>query len=192
MVTIRLLGEAGRRFGRSFVLDVKNAAEAVRALCVQMPAMRQYLIDSGDNGILWRVVTEDPMGVDEEGLFAPCSKRVVLAPQPAGRGAVGRIILGVALIAGAFIIGQPWLGQFAFNLFVGVGTSLVLGGIAQLLTPTPQTTASRSSEEQRNSFTFDKSNVNTAQGSVVPVLYGERIVGSLPVISFSIELQNSL
>jgi len=192
MVTIRLLGEAGRRFGRSFVLDVKNAAEAVRALCVQMPAMRQYLVESGDNGIQWRVVTEDPLGLDEEGLFAPCSKRVVLAPQPAGRGAVGRIILGVALVAGAFIIGQPWLGKFAFNLFVGVGTSLVLGGIAQLLTPTPQTTASRSNEEQRNSFTFDKSNVNTAQGSVVPVLYGERIVGSLPVISFSIELQNSL
>lgn len=192
MVTIRLLGEAGRRFGRSFVLDVKNAAEAVRALCVQMPAMRQYLIESGDNGINWRVVTEDPLGLDEEGLFAPCSKRVVLAPQPAGRGAVGRIILGVALIAGALIIGQPWLGKFAFNLFVGVGTSLVLGGIAQLLTPTPQTTASRSNEEQRNSFTFDKSNINTAQGSVVPVLYGERIVGSLPVISFSIELQNSL
>jgi len=192
MVTIRLLGEAGRRFGRSFVLDVKNAAEAVRALCVQMPAMRQYLVESGDNGIQWRVVTEDPLGLDEEGLFAPCSKRVVLAPQPAGRGAVGRIILGVALVAGAFIIGQPWLGQFAFNLFVGVGTSLVLGGIAQLLTPTPQTTASRSNEEQRNSFTFDKSNVNTAQGSVVPVLYGERIVGNLPVISFSIELQNSL
>ena len=192
MVTIRLLGEAGRRFGRSFVLDVKNAAEAVRALCVQMPAMRQYLVESGDNGIQWRVVTEDPLGLDEEGLFAPCSKRVVLAPQPAGRGAVGRIILGVVLIAGAFIIGQPWLGKFAFNLLVGVGTSLVLGGIAQLLTPTPQTTASRSNEEQRNSFTFDKSNINTAQGSVVPVLYGERIVGSLPVISFSIELQNSL
>jgi len=192
MVTIRLLGEAGRRFGRSFVLDVKNAAEAVRALCIQMPAMRQYLVDSGDNGINWRVVTEDPMGLDEEGLFAPCSKRVVLAPQPAGRGAVGRIILGVVLIAGAFIIGQPWLGKFAFNLLVGVGTSLVLGGIAQLLTPTPQTTASRSNEEQRNSFTFDKSNINTAQGSVVPVLYGERIVGSLPVISFSIEMQNSL
>jgi predicted phage tail protein len=69
---------------------------------------------------------------------------------------------------------------------------MVLGGVAQLLTPTPNTNATRSSEEQRNSFTFDKSNVNTAQGSVVPVLYGERIVGSLPVISFSIELQNSL
>jgi len=192
MVTIRLLGEAGRRFGRKFTLDVKNAAEAVRALCVQMPAMRQYLLDSSDNGILWRVVTEDPLGLDEEGLLSPCSKRVVLAPQPAGRGSVGRIILGVALIAGAFIIGQPWLGKFAFNLFVGVGTSMVLGGIAQLLTPTPATTASRSREEQQNSFTFDKSNANTIQGSVVPVLYGERIIGSLPVLSFSIELQNSL
>jgi predicted phage tail protein len=190
MVTIRLLGEAGRRFGRSFVLDVKNAAEAVRALCVQMPAMRQYLIDSGDNGILWRVVTEDPMGVDEEGLFAPCSKRVVLAPQPAGRGAVGRIILGVALVIASVVITFGTVGGGV--PFAKAGLALIFGGVAQLLTPTPVTTASRSSEEQRNSFTFDKSNVNTAQGSVVPVLYGERIVGSLPVISFSIELQNSL
>jgi predicted phage tail protein len=37
MVTIRLLGEAGRRFGRQFKLAVKTPAEAVRALCVQIP-----------------------------------------------------------------------------------------------------------------------------------------------------------
>jgi len=190
MVTIRLLGEAGRRFGRKFTLDVKNAAEAVRALCVQMPAMRQYLLDSSDNGILWRVVTEDPQGLDEEGLLAPCSKRVVLAPQPAGRGAVGKILLGVALVIASVAITFGTVG--GGMPFAKAGLALIFGGIAELLTPTPQVAASRSPEEQRNSFTFDKSNVNTAQGSVVPVLYGERIVGSLPVISFSIELQNSL
>ena len=43
MVTIQLLGEAGRRFGRRFQLAVKTPAEALRALCVQIPALRQYL-----------------------------------------------------------------------------------------------------------------------------------------------------
>jgi predicted phage tail protein len=96
---------------------------------------------------------------------------------------VALVIASVAITFGTMGGGTP---------LALAGLSMIFGGVAQLLTPTPVTTASRSSEEQRNSFTFDKSNVNTAQGSVVPVLYGERIVGSLPVISFSIELQNSL
>jgi len=54
------------------------------------------------------------------------------------------------------------------------------------------TTEGRSFEEQKKSFTFDKSNANTQQGEVVPVLYGERIIGSLAVLSFGLELQNSL
>jgi len=190
MVTIRLLGEAGRRFGRKFTLDVKSAAEAVRALCVQIPGMRQYLLDSGSNGILWRVVTENPLGMDEEGLMAPCSKRVVLAPQPAGRGAVGKILLGVALVIASVAITFGTMGGGTPLALAGL--SMIFGGIAALLTPTPRALSTSSSDAQRNSFTFDKSNVNTAQGSVVPVLYGERIIGSLPVISFSIELQNSL
>jgi predicted phage tail protein len=50
----------------------------------------------------------------------------------------------------------------------------------------------RNQAEQLNSFTFDKSNANTSQGEVVPVLYGERIIGALPVLSFGLELQNHL
>jgi len=53
-------------------------------------------------------------------------------------------------------------------------------------------TSGRSREEQQRAYTFDKSNANTQQGEVVPVLYGERIIGSLPVLSFGLELQNSL
>jgi predicted phage tail protein len=86
-----------------------------------------------------------------------------------------------------------------------IGAALRFGGIADLLTPTPKmpnvagpggigsgATSGRSREEQERSFTFDKSNANTQQGEVVPVLYGERIIGSLPVLSFGLELQNSL
>jgi len=215
MVTIRLIGEAGRRFGRQFKLAVKTPAEAVRALCVQIPGLRQYLLDSEQNGIGWRAITEHPSGLDEEGLLWPMSKRFVLAPIPAGKGGVGKIIAGVALVAvsilfapaGAFAGGLFTLGAQAVPIVAGIGLSLAFSGVADLLTPTPKmpnvfgggggfsgsgATGGRSREDQRKSFTFDKSNANTQQGEVVPVLYGERIIGSTAILSFGLELQNSL
>jgi len=215
MVTIRLLGEAGRRFGRQFRLAVKTPAEAIRALCVQIPALRQYLLESEENGIRWRAITEHPHGLDEEQLHWPLSKRFVLAPIPTGRGGVGKIILGVALVAFSIFVpaigatGAPWLfGLTNFTAIGVLGGALIVGGIADLLTPTPKmtnvasglgggfsgtgATSGRSREDQRKSFTFDKSNANTQQGEVVPVLYGERIIGSTPILSFGLELQNSL
>lgn len=212
MVTIRLLGEAGRRFGRKFQLAVKTPAEAMRALCIQIPALRQYLLESGEKGINWRVVTEHPDGLDEEQLLWPMSKRMVLAPLPAGRGATGKIIAGVALVAAAIVFAPGGLlAGSIFNFTLGpaaataigsIGFSLAFSGVAELLTPTPKmpnvknlggsSVSGRDESEQLNSFTFDKSNANTIQGDVVPVLYGERIVGSLPVLSFGLELQNYL
>jgi predicted phage tail protein len=211
MVTIRLLGEAGRRFGRRFQLAVKTPAEALRALCVQLPDLRQYLLESGENGINWRVVTEDPMGLDEDQMLWPLSKRMVLAPLPAGRGGAGKILAGVALVALAVLLlpGAPLAGALGFSIggqavaaIGSISLSLIFGGVAEMLTPTPKMptvggvvgggpTEGRSTD-QLKSFTFDKSNANTIQGDVVPVLYGERIVGALPVLSFGLELQNSL
>jgi predicted phage tail protein len=212
MVTIRLLGEVGRKFGRRFQLAVKTPAEALRALCVQIPELRQYLLESGEKGINWRVVTDHAMGLEEDQLLWPMSKRMVLAPIPAGRGAVGKIIAGVALVALSIVTAGATLGLFGLGTIglsafsaplAGIGLSLIFGGVAQLLTPTPKmpnvggsvgggATAGRSTEEQLNSFTFDKSNANSLQGEVVPVLYGERIIGALPVLSFGLELQNWL
>jgi len=207
MVTIRLLGEAGRRFGRQFKLAVKTPAEAVRALCLQIPALRQYLLESEQNGISWRAVTEHPDGLDEEQLLWPLSKRFVLAPIPVGKGAVGKIITGVALVAfaivtaggGLFGLGLGFGTQTAISIGL-VGGAFIFSGVADLLTPTPTMPNAKqggiisgtSAEEQQRSFTFDKSNANTQQGGVVPVLYGERIIGSLPTLSFGLELQNHL
>lgn len=213
MVTIRLLGEAGRRYGRRFQLAVKTPAEAVRALCLQIPGLRQYLLESGEKGIDWRVVTDHAEGLDEDQMLWPLSKRLVLAPLPAGRGGVGKIIAGVALVGLAIVTGGATIGLFgliapiAVSPIIGaIGASLIFGGVADLLTPTPKmpnvkggglgggssATSGRSQEEQLNSFAFDKSNANTVQGDVVPVLYGERIIGALPVLSFGLELQNYL
>jgi len=209
MVTIRLLGEAGRRFGRQFKLAVKTPAEAVRALCLQIPGLREYFLESGENGIVWRAITDHSEGLEEEQLLWPMSKRFVLAPIPAGKGGVGKIVFGVALVAFAIVTaGAGVLGLglgFGTSTAIGIGLiggAFIFGGIADLLTPTPKMpnasggtgglNSGRSREDQRKSFTFDKSNANTQQGEVVPVLYGERIIGSTPILSFGLELQNSL
>ena len=212
MVTIRLLGEAGRRYGRRFQLAVKTPAEAVRALCLQIPGLRQYLLESGEKGIDWRVVTDHAEGLDEDQMLWPMSKRLVLAPLPAGRGGVGKIVAGVALVGLAIVTGGATIGLFgliapiAISPIIGtIGLSLIFGGVSDLLTPTPKmpnvkggigggssSTSGRDRDEQLNSFAFDKSNANTVQGDVVPVLYGERIIGALPVLSFGLELQNFL
>jgi len=210
MAVIKLLGEAGRRFGRQFELAVKTPAEAVRALCLQLPELRQYLVESGEKGITWRVITESPQGLDEEQLLWPMSKRMVLVPLPTGRGGVGKIIAGVALVAAAIVFAPGGLlagSIFGFTLgssaAVGIGAlgaSLIFGGVADLLTPTPKvpsaanfgsSTSGRDEEEQLNAYTFDKSNANTAQGEAIAILYGERIIGALPVVSFGLEIQNS-
>ena len=214
MVTIRLVGEAGRRFGRKFQLAIKTPAEGLRALMLQIPGLREYLLESSDKGVAWKVITDhSPEGIDEEQLLWPISKRLVLAPVPVGRGGVGKVVAGVALVAFAILV--PGLGATAATIFgtpfgavslgIGaIGASMLFGGVAVLLTPTPKmptvkggvgrssATTGRSQAEQLNSFTFDKSNANTVQGDVVPVLYGERIIGALPVLSFGLELQNFL
>jgi len=213
MVTIRLIGEVGRRFGRKFQLAIKTPAEGLRALMLQLPGLREYLLESGDKGVAWKVITDhSPEGIDEEQLLWPVSQRLVLAPVPVGRGGgVGKIVAGVALVAAAIIFapvasaavpgflgiaGAGGLSAGASTIIGTIGMSLLFGGVAELLTPTPKmpngVTKGKDPAEQLNSFTFDKSNANTSQGAVVPVLYGERIIGSLPILSFGLELQNYL
>ncbi len=101
MVTIRLVGEAGRRFGRKFQLAIKTPAEGLRALMLQIPGLREYLLESGDKGVAWKVITDYAQdGIDEEQLLWPISQRLVLAPVPVGRGGVPMQVASGARRAG--------------------------------------------------------------------------------------------
>ena len=50
MTTIRLHGQL-RQFGRSFKMAVKSQAEAVRALCVQVPGFERFLSNAKSRGM---------------------------------------------------------------------------------------------------------------------------------------------
>ena len=212
---VRLLGAAGRKFGRVFHLAVKSPAEAVRAISVLRPEFHSWVLAQHDRGVAWRVVTDQPEGVGEDELTRATGHDIILAPVLIGAGGtfgnVLKIVLGIALIAASiFIPGTAVIFGTAFgkiSLGVGlVGASLVLGGVAGLLTPTPKLNDSgiggiggnsgksggveNSRVEDLESNVFSRIQGSSGQGECVPLLYGERRVRSPRVINF--ELRNSI
>lgn len=122
-------------------------------------------------------------------IHEPSGQQVVMiTPVIAGAGAAGRILAGVALIAASFI---PGVGALAVSALFGLGTSLVLGGVAQLLTPIATLpTGPDSSKDPRKNYSFSGVQNTSRMGTPVPVIYGETIVGSV-VISAGIDISQS-
>lgn len=211
---VRLLGAAGRKFGRVFHLAVRSPAEAVRAISVLRPGFHAWVLEQHDRGVAWRVVTDQPQGIEAEELQRETGSDIILAPVLIGAGGNGmnifKIVLGVVLIAASiFIPGSAMIFGTAFGkLSLGIGlmgASLVLGGVAGLLTPTPKLNSSgigdlggssgtggveNSRTEDLESNLFSRNQGSSGQGECVPLLYGQRRVRSPRVVSF--ELRNSV
>lgn len=188
MRTIRLYGRLAKFLGRrKFVADVANAAEAVRFLIANFPHLQEHMADQH-----YKVqVGEREIG--EKELRDPSSKTedIRIIPVMAGAGATGRIIAGAALIALSFLIIPLGIAAAGAGIATAVGiagASLVLGGVAQLLTPVPQTpTGAESDDDPRKSYSFSGIQNVSRQGVPVPIVYGEMLVGSV-VISAGIDI----
>ena len=185
MREIRVYGRLAKFLGkRVFRAEVASAAEAVRFLVANFPQLERHMADQN-----YRVsVGGYDLSVDE--LHDPAGEQQIkIVPVLAGAGAVGRIIAGVALLAVGFLV--PGIGALGVQLIVGVGASLVLGGVAQLLTPVPQVYAPGASganneKDPRKSYSFSGIQNTSRQGVPVPIVYGETLVGSV-VISAGID-----
>jgi predicted phage tail protein len=99
----------------------------------------------------------------------------------------------VALIALSFAVGAGVFGAaLAKNLGAiafaqTIGATLVLGGVAQLLTPVPQIPQGVDAEQDpRKSYSFSGVQQTSRQGVPVPICYGETLVGSV-VISAGVD-----
>lgn len=198
-VRVKLLGELGRRFGRSYEFMALNPKEIISALSNQIDGFRSYLGASHENGVFFKLVTADPEGIDYNECMMPCDT-LVIAPVVTGAGgsgtSIGKILLGAVLIGLAFIPGigtatSAALAAGAKTGFTAVGSvlfslggSLVFGGIAELLTPTP-----KQPKETEQSFLFDRAADLTSQGLPIPMLYGEFLATAPLVVSSAISTE---
>lgn len=192
---IKLYGKLAKFVGhRILEADVATAAEAVRFLVSNWPELERHMADQQ-----YRVSVGSYDLIESE-LHDPAGQQdIKIVPVMTGAGAVGRIILGVALIALSFVsFGSSTLfsgvasatakAALGSSALFGLGTSLVLGGVAQLLTPTPTLgTGADSQNDPRKSFSFSGIQNTSRPGVPVPVVYGEILVGSV-VVSAGIDI----
>lgn len=202
MIVVHLYGFLKARFGGPFSLAVHDTAEVVRALSVNLPgftkALREgaYKITAGDRR-RGRRITEDTLGM---GLPSNVPLHIVPATTAAKKGGIGKLIMGVALIAVATIASGGAFGAFAGSLGastgIGWGTVAMFGasfafaGVAQLLTPTPKGPDLGSLEKpaERPSFLMTSAVNVSSQGNPVPIIGGRVRAGSVVASSgFSTE-----
>jgi predicted phage tail protein len=140
---IRVYGELAKFMGvRSFMAEARDVAEAVRYLLVNFAGLEAHM---GQHD--YRILVGG-YSIGEEEISHPIGQNVIrIIPVVAGAGGgVGKILAGVAIIglsiltAGAFgfaLGSAAGIGTFA-TIGVGIGASLALSGVSQLLTPVPR------------------------------------------------------
>jgi predicted phage tail protein len=200
MKVVKVYGALRKRLGQCrFEFEVDTPAQAIKALCVNFPGLDTWLINSEQTGMGFRVTVGKERITQEDASIAmlPWSERDVFSIAPvlagAGRGA-GQILAGIGLIALAIVAGPAGAGFLGLGAgFIsgatasavsvalgGIGASLVLGGVAQILSPQPDISALQRGKEAARLESFSFSGiVNTSQqGMPVPIVYGRTFVGS--------------
>ena len=221
MREIKLYGALAKFVGqRQFVAEISSAGEAVRMLIANFPGLEQHMADQH-----YKVIV-DNYETDLREINYPASQTIKIVPVLGGAGGgVGKIVAGVALVAAAILLAPAGaavlgiagagggaataagftLGIAAANAIGAVGVSLILGGVAQLLSPTPQIgdfgpaslgggrgrnqTTQATELDPQESYSFSGIQNTSRQGTPVPVVYGETIVGSV-VISAGIDVDD--
>ena len=180
MRTIRLYGHLGQQFGKVHHLDVKTPTEVIRALSANFKGFAQAIADGE-----WRVLVGGKAQSIKQ-IHNPLDADISLVPVIGGAGGLGKIILGAALIAASFYLpGATYfsaMSSFSIDasaIAMGIGTSMVLGGISQVLFAPPKASSSNSEPaDTRPSYVFNGPVNTTGQGNPVPVCYGQLRVGS--------------
>lgn len=170
LTTVLLYGSLGKRFGRRFKLNVHTPKEIVDALSIRFPNFRQAILEMEDVDFGVKVGKKQISG--DRLAFPSYGKTVTITPVVRGsansKGWI-QVIAGVVLIAGGIIFSK-FLGPFAPTV-IGLGISLVLGGVAQLLAPSPATQSDTESKT-RPSYQFGTIVNTVGNGQCVPVFYG--------------------
>ena len=192
---IKLYGQLAKFIGRRVLeADVATAAEAVRMLVANFPGIEQHMAEQH-----YRVtVGTYDLGLDE--IHDPAGQQdIKIVPVVAGAGGgFGKILAGIALVAFAIAFAPAAAGFLGAGMAAGgsaftlgaaasvaigsIGASLILGGVAQLLTPVPKVPQGPDTDnDPRKTYNFSGIQQTSRQGVPVPCVYGLTLVGSVVI-----------
>lgn len=185
MKTIKLYGILAKKFGKEFHLAVDNTREAVRALSIQLPGFEKFMIHAHEHGLAFAVF-QDKRNIGETELAMNTDAKVIkIVPRVigAGGGGIFQVVLGVAMIAAAFITGGASVAAWGAlqGALVGAGVGMLVGGISMMLMPKIDTTQDQNEDGNKANNGFGGAVTTVAQGNPVPVLRGRREIGGFIV-----------
>ncbi|BCS59989.1 tail assembly protein [Escherichia coli] len=168
---------------------MNTAAEAIRALSMQMPGFRRQM---NEGWYQIRIAGDDTA---PEAVYARLHEQlgegtvIHIVPRLAGAGKGGlQIVLGAAAIVGSFFTAGASMalwgsalaagGFSATTMLFSLGASMILGGVAQMLAPKAKVPEYKSTDNGRQNTYFSSLDNMIAQGNPMPVPYGEMLVGS--------------
>ncbi len=196
MTTIKLSGPLIRLFGREHQRVISTPREVFRALSVTLPGFEKYMNTSKARGQTFAIFV-DKKNITEDDLdFPSCGRTIRIVPVIMGskRAGVLQTILGAVLVVVGVLgstIGQAWGGGVWGPAAWKIGAAMMVGGVAQMLSPQPSGLASKQSADNRASYAFGGVTNTAAQGYPVPLLYGRRRIGGA-IISAGIYVEDQL
>ena len=197
---IYLHGHLGEAFGPEHRFAVETAAEALRAFNANFPDFYSVLKEGAYEIVRGDYDETDGMWLDEGHLDAlrlgAADLHIVPVIEGAKNAQAGgtlKVILGVALVAGAAaltggfgLLGSGVLTGFGSTLAGNaamIGVALAVAGVASILSPKQQ------NPYEQNSFILSGPGNSYAQGNPVPLIYGEVICGS-QLISGALDIED--
>ena len=194
---VKLYGELADFVGHKELDAVINStADAIRFLVSNFPKLEAHM-----NERYYKVLV-DNYEIGEEDIQNPIGKSdISIVPVITGAGGGSKLLLGAALIGGAFLFTPLTMGSFFSPIVapgsfaaagamtkaaVGIGGALILSGVSDMLFPLPKLPDFTDEEDPRISFSF--SGVQNTSRAVTshPIAYGEIVCGSV-VISAGID-----
>ena len=184
---------------KEFEIQVDSLSKAVSFLVNNFPQVEKFM-----NPQYYQVKVGN-YAVNEEEIHHPIGQEDIhIVPVIAGAGgSTGKILLGAALIGGAFLFTPLTAGSFFSPIVakgsfaaalpmtkaaIGLGGALILSGVSDMLFPLPKPKEFMSEQDPQLSFSFSGTQNTSRAGTPVPIVYGEIITGSV-VISGAIDTQ---
>ena len=207
MKEVVLNGFLGEKYGRDWKMKAKNIGDVFACIEANKPSFRRDMIEFAESGGDISIQCGDTFIEDEEELlYSIGPDDIIITPLPAGaKGGASKLLMS-ALIVGSFFIpgsqtllmsagkvtqaamatsslgtgllsGAIGMGSlnFAGLALAGVATGLAMQGLGQMMAPDP----SVDGVEANDQYLFDTPQNTIAQNNIVPVLFGEMIVGGV-------------
>ncbi|MBC3233850.1 MULTISPECIES: tail assembly protein [Pseudomonas] len=190
VINFKLRG-ALRQFGKSYPLAVRTPAEAVKALCVQIPGFERYISNAKSRGLEFAVFREK-RNIGEKELNYNGTGDITIAPVITGSKRAGSLqtIVGGILIAAAYVLSfTPFAAASPF--LYSAGAAMSIGGIIQMLSPQAGGLKTSAAPENVPGYAFGSAKNTTASGNPVPLCIGHRRWGGA-IISAAIYAEDQV